>query len=206
MSWLAYSRFPSTEPRTAAGTKGKMVNSIRPVADAFEPQNQRPYPVDYGADRERARPVNEQPAPMSRGYYQQIAMQPYPSSGLGAGFIAVDSPSYSETDQELAAAQPDYAAAPQSVTYAQPVQIVSFSNGGRSFGNRRRSLRSGELVSVIPRLPDRQVVPRLPDRQVVPRLPDTAEPRLSGRVVTPRQNPNASSCGPTQGFGPRWHR
>jgi hypothetical protein len=227
MSWLAYSRFPSAEPSTAAVTKGKMVNSIRPVADVFEPRTRRPYRGDYGADRERARPVDDdQSTATTQEDDQEIATEPYASSGLGNGFSAAESPSYTEADQEVAAAQPDYAASPQTVIYAQPVQIVSFSNG-RSFGHRRRSTRhSGELVSVIPRLPDRQVVPRLPDRQVVPRLPDrqvvprlpdrqvvprlpdsqvvprlpdSAESHLNGRGVTSLRNPNT----PTRGCGPR---
>src|ERR1700730_608224 len=104
MSWLVYSRFPSTVPRPAAEMRE---NAVAPVASVSEQGNQRPDTVDYRPDREQAQPVVEQPALTSRRYQQEIAPQPYASSGLENGSIAVDSPSYAEADQEAAVGSPE---------------------------------------------------------------------------------------------------
>ena len=87
MSWLAYSRLESAEPRK--------VNSISPIS---EPAGQRPYAIDHGAGRERAKSVAEQPVSVAyeysaeavqqysalaaQQYYQQIAPRRYASPGL----------------------------------------------------------------------------------------------------------------------------
>jgi hypothetical protein len=188
MSWLAYSRFPSAQPRTAAEMQESTVAPVATVAAVSERRNQRPYTVDYETDHERAQPVDEEAAPTAQEYDQEIATQPYTSSGLGNGYVAADSPSYAEVDQEPAVAQPDYVPSPQIVVYAQPAQIVVFSNP-RRFANRFRStFPSGALNTITHRRPDR------------------VGPHLSGNGIVPRRNPNAPSCRPAQGFGLRGNR
>ena len=65
MSWLTYSRFPSTEPRTSAEMREGIVAPVAAVAPvttvapAFEASNQRPSTVDYSAEREQARIMAE---------------------------------------------------------------------------------------------------------------------------------------------------
>ena len=195
MSWLAYSRLESAEPR-----------KVNPVSPISEPAGQRPYAVDYRADRERAQSVAEQPVPVAyeyspeavqqysalaaQQYYQQIAPRRYASSGLENGSIAADAPSYAEVDQAPVAVQSDYPEEPQTVAYVQPTQFivypqpqfVVFSNR-RRFANRRRSTpHPGALMPTTHRHPDR---PR-------------SQP--SGNGVAPRQNASAPTCRPTQGF------
>jgi hypothetical protein len=186
MSWLVYSRFPSPEPRTAAEIQENTVAPVATVASVSEPENQRPDTADYRADRERAQPFAEQPALTSRRSAQEtVAPQPYASSGLENGLIAVDSPSYAEADQEAAVGSPEYVVSPQTVVYAQPAQIVVFSNP-RRFANRCRSTpRHGAFNPIAHQCPDRGNSP----------LADT-------RIVS---GPNVStpSCPPTERFGPR---
>jgi hypothetical protein len=188
MSWLAYSRFPSTQPRTGAEMQESTVAPLATVAAVSERRNQRRYTVDYETDHERAQPVDEEAAPTAQEYDQEIATQPYPSSGLGNGYVATDSPSYAEVDQEPAVAQPDYVPSPQIVVYAQPAQIVLFSNP-RRFANRFRStLPPGALNTITHRRPDR------------------VGPHLGGNGIVPRRNRNAPSRRPAQGFGLRGNR
>jgi hypothetical protein len=188
MSWLAYSRFPSAEPRTAAEMRESTAGPVATVAAVSERRNQRRYTVDYETDHERAQPVDEEAAPTAQEYDQEIATQPYPSSGLGNGYVAADSPFYAAVDQEPAVAQPDYVPSPQIVVYAQPAQIVLFSNP-RRFANRFRStLPPGAFNTITHRRPDR------------------VGPHLGGNGIVPRRNPNAPSRRPAQGFGLRGNR
>lgn len=188
MSWLVYSNFPSTEPRTAAEMPESRVTPFTTVSTVFERRNKRPYTVDYETNHERAQPVDEEAAPTAQEYDQEITTQPYTSSGLGNGYVAADSPSYAEVDQEPAVAQPDYVPSPQIVVYAQPAQIVVFSNP-RRFANRFRStLPPGALNMITHRRPGR------------------VGPHPGGNGIVPRRNPNAPSGRPAQGFGLRGNR
>ena len=189
MSWLVFSHLESTKPRTAAEMQNSTGDSSATVAPVFEPRNQRPYTVDYETNHERAQPVDEEAAPTAQEYDQEIATQPYTSSGLGNGYVAADSPSYAEVDQEPAVAQPDYVPSPQIVVYAQPAQIVIFSNP-RRFANRFRSTPHFDGARMM----------------IMHRRPDRVGPHLGGNGIGPRRNPNAPSGRPAQGFGLRGNR
>jgi hypothetical protein len=201
MSWLVYSRSPSAEPHIAAEMQQSPAEPAT-VASVPDPRRQRPHNVDYRAHREQAQPVAEeqtaeQAAPTAQEYEQEIASQPYASSGSEDGSVAANSPSYVEADQEPAVVQSDDLTSPQTVAYAQPSQIVVYSqpaqiivfSNPRRFANRRRlTPRPGALMS--------------PNHQ----RPDRLRPHTSEDGIVPRGNPNAPSSRPTQGFGPRGHR
>jgi hypothetical protein len=188
MSWLVFSRLESARPHTAAEMRESTVAPVATVAAVSERRNQRPYTVDYETDHERAQPVDEEAAPTAQEYDQEIATQRYASSGREDGSIVGVSPSYAPVDQEPAVAQPDYVPSPQIFVYAQPAQIVVFSNP-RRFANRFRStFPSGALNTITHRRPDR------------------VGPHLSGNGIVPRRNPNTPSCRPAQGFGLRGNR
>jgi hypothetical protein len=192
MSWMVYSRLPSAELRTPAEIQESTAEPVATVAPILEARNERPATVDYNADRERARRRDEQPAPTSQDYVQEVAPQPYANSSLENGVVAADSPSYAEVDQEPAVAPPNYPTSAQTVAYAQPtqvvvypqpVQIVVFSNS-RHFANRHRSApHPGASMTMTHRCPDGE-----------------DSHRSGGGVVFPR-----NACPPTQGFRPRGH-
>ncbi len=196
MSWLAYSRFPSTEPRTAAEKLQESTAApVATVASVSEPGKQRPSTIDYRTDPEQARLVAEQQA-LTR-YQQEIAPRPYASSRAVNGSIAADSLSYAELDQEQAVASSEEVASPQTVAYVQPTQIVVypqpaqiivFSNP-RRFANRCRSTSHSDVL--------------LP---ITNRCPDKGESNLNRRGMVPRRDAGAPSCRPIQGFRPRDHR
>jgi hypothetical protein len=179
MSWLVYSRLPSPEPRTAE----EMQEST--VAPIFEPRSPHPYAVDYIAGRERAQPAHKAEATTEQQYYQEIATEPYANSGLNNGSVAVDSPSYAEVDQEPAVVPSDYPASPQTVVYAQPVQIVVFSNS-RRFVNRCRSTPYPGAL-----------------RTITHQCPDRGNSHLNDTRVVSCPNVSTPSCPPTQGPRPR---
>lgn len=185
MSWLVYSRLPSAEPPTTAEMKGKMVNSVPPDAPVSELRSPRSYTVDYGTDR--ARPVDEKPAPTAQAYGQQIATEPYANSVPDNSFIAVDSPSYANVDQEPEVVPSDNVESPQTVVYSQPIQIVVFSNP-RRFANRCQSTPRFGAPSTITQFPDRRNS-NLSDTRVVscpnvstPSGPPAQGPRPRGAV------------------------
>lgn len=214
MSWLAYSRFPSAEPPAAAEVKGRMVNSIPPDAPLLQPRSPRPYTVDYRADRERARPVNEQSASMAQEYDQEIATQPYANSGLDNGSIAEASPAYTAVDQQPAAVPADYQESPQIVN-TQVVQIAAYSNF-RGFPNRcRPAHHHGAINPIVQQCPDRGNSPVSGPRIVSgpnvnpPSGPPAQGPRTRGPVrqsgVTGSQQKRVAfpaSPGPARRFAP----
>jgi hypothetical protein len=219
ISWLAYSRLPSDEPRTAAT-----------VAAVFAPGDQRPSTIDYRVDRDQ--PVAEQPAPAmheysaaavqqysalaAQLYYQQIAPRRYASSGLENGSSVAVAPSYAEVAQEPALAPPDYPASQtaayvppaQFIVYPQP-QFVLFSNH-RRFPNRCRSTPPvvGAHMATTHRRPDR---PRC-DLSGSTDFESPASPSAALRRpakspgIASRRNDGASSCRPIEGFGTRGNR
>jgi hypothetical protein len=194
VSWLTYSRFPSAEPRTSAEMRESSVAPVTAAAPGFQPRSQRPYAVDYSADRERAQPADEQPAQWEQSYYQSIAPQRYARSAVATDSIAVDSPSYAETYQEPAAVSSDDLATPQTVVYSQPIQtivyqpiqVVGFSNP-RRFVNRCRST------------PPLNGVPAT----ITHPCPDRGNSHLSDTRVVSGPNVSTPPCPPTQGPRPR---
>ncbi len=197
MSWLIYSRFPSTAGDTATEMEEGSVVPFATVASVSKPRNQRPHPINYRVDRERVALADEQPVPTAQEDDQEIATQPYADSDREDGSITADSPTYAEADQEPAVTQSDDLTSPQTVPYAQPSQIVVYSqpaqiivfSNPRRFANRRRST------------PHRGVFMATNHRR-----PDGVGPNTSEDGILPRRNPNAPSWRPTQGFGPRGHR
>lgn len=163
-SWLVYSRFPSTEPRSAAEIQ-EGTTHFATVTSALESRNQRPSTVDYRADRERAQPADEEPVlTLQQRYDREIAGPPYAGSGVENRSIAVNSPSYAQVAQEPTVIPAAYAESPQTVEYTQPVQnvvyvqptqIVVYSNS-RPFLNRCRPvLPSDEVRPITRQCPDR---------------------------------------------------
>lgn len=164
VSWLAYSRFESAEPRIAAvEIQKRPMNSVAAVAPISDLGSQVSRALDDGTDGEQDQSIGEQPAQATQPhhyspeavqqymalaaqqYYQQIAPRRYASSGLENGSSVAVTPSYPEVAQEPEVAPPDYPA-PQTVAYVQPaqtvlypepVQFVVFSNA-RSFARRCR--------------------------------------------------------------------
>ena len=143
MSWLAYSRFESAEPRIAAVEMRKRpVDSVAAVAPISDLGNQLPRALDYGADREQDQPIGEQPAPAAQQYsaeavqqytalaaqqyYQQIAPRRYASSRVENRSVAADSLSYAEVNREPAVVPADYVESSQPIEYTQPAQIVYY--------------------------------------------------------------------------------
>lgn len=194
MSWLVYSHFQSAEPRIADEMRENGVAPITTVARGFEPGNQRPYAVDYGAERERAQPVDEQPAQWEQSYYQSIAPRRYARSAVVDGSLSVDSPSYAEPYQEPAVVSSDDLETPETVAYSQPIQtivyqpiqVVAFPNR-RHFGNRCRPTTPLNCApGTIRHQPPERRNPRASDTRVV----------ASPNVSTPPGPP-------TQGFAPR---
>ena len=213
MSWLAYSRFPSAEPRT----RERPPESVAAFAPVFKPADQRLQAADYSADGEGAQPMAEQTAQAALDYsalaaqlyYQQIAPRRYASAGPANASIGGNSLSYTTVAQEPAAVPADYVDSPQTVAYAQPTQFIAypaetvvFSNS-RSFGNRFRSTRHpGALNATTHRRPNR-AGPHQNIFEVVPgQIPNAA----SCPPIVPGQIPSAPSCRPTQGFRPRGNR
>jgi hypothetical protein len=183
VSWMVYSRLPFAEPRTSAEIQESTTEPVATVAPILEARNEHPATVDDSADHERARRRDEQPAPTSQEYVQEIAPQPYANSGPENRVVAADSPSYAEVDQEPAVAPSNYPTSAQTVAYAQPtqvvvypqpVQIVGFSNP-RPFVNRHRSAHH-------------------------PRPGGEDSHRSGDGAVFPR-----NACPPLQGFRPRGH-
>lgn len=198
MSWLVFARLESAQPRTAEEMQNSTVDSSATVAPVFKPRSPHPYSVEYGIDREPAQPMDEEPAPTTQGYDQEIATKPYARSGVENGSIAVDSPYYAQVAQAPAVVPSDslesaqtvaYAEPFQTVVYAQPAQIVVFSNS-RPFANRRR---------LTPQFDGAR-------RMITPRRPERGGSHLGRGGVMSRRNSNPPSCWPGQVFGPRGNR
>ena len=221
VSWLAYSRFESAEPRIAVV---EMRNSpAAPAAAAVAPisdlGSQVTRALDDDADREQDQSIGEQPAPAaqqysaeavqqytklaSQQYYQQIAPRRYASAGVASTSAPV-APAYPEVAQEPAAVSSDYAEPLQTVAYAEPNQVVVYQPQFIVFSNQRR-------------FPNR-CRPTLQPRAVTPvahRRPDRGGPHLSGSTesrptkclgTVPSRNPDVASCKPGQEVRPRGKR
>jgi hypothetical protein len=221
VSWLAYSRFESTEPRIAAVEMRKRpVDSVAAVAPISDLGSQLSRALDDGVDREQNQSIAEQPAPAThqyspeavqqytalatQQYYQQIAPRRYASSSGANSSIAPVAPVYTQVAQEPAAVSSDYAEPVQTVAYAEPTQIavyqpqfIVFSNQ-RRFPNRCRStLQPAAVMPVAHRRPGRGG----------PHLSGSTESRPTKCFGTvPPRNPNDPSCRPSQEFRSRRKR
>ncbi len=213
MSWMVYflySRLASVE-RTVAEIRESTADRVAALAPSLEARNQRPYTIVYRADRERARPVEEESAETLQDYDQDDQE------------VVAASPSYAEPAQEPAIVQPDYAASPQNVAYQQPVQAVAYEQPAEIVDYEQPAeivvyqQPAGIVVFSNPRrFANRcRSTPRLcavPDGYAsIPRQNGTSSERACGRAspkpgVVPHRNPNAPSCRPTQGFRPGRNR
>jgi len=227
MSWLAYSRLESAEPRSAVEARKTAVESVAPARPVTKTEEQGPSAVDHQADRDEAPPNTEQPAPVmlheyspaavqqnsalaAQLYYQQIAPRRYASSGLENAPIVAKAPSYTEVEQAPAVVQDD--AAPQTVAYVEPTQVVVypqpqfivFSNF-RRFANRCRPTSPviGPHTARTHRRTDRPR-PQLNSSTDFesPATPSAALRRPTQSLgLVQRRNDKMASCRPTQGFG-----
>ena len=185
MSWLTYSRFPSTEPGTEARMQESAATPVTTVAPAFEASNQRPSTVDYSAEREQARLMAERSASLAslQRYYQAIATEPYTRSGLDNSSIAVDTPSYTAAEQPAEDLAP-----PQTVIYyAQPIQTVVFSNPRRSRDRCRSVPDPGTNRTITHQCPSRENPHQIDTRVVSFPKTDASSP-LPPQGVNPRGN------------------
>jgi hypothetical protein len=231
MSWLAYSRLESVEPRSATEMRERAAEPKTPAAPGIQADDQRPDALDDRADRDEARPIAEQPAPAfhqysaaavqhysdlaAQQYYQQIAPQRYASSGLQNNSIVAEAPSYTEVEREPAVVA-DYSE-PQTAAYVQPAQVVVYAqpqfvvfSNSRRFANRCRP--ASPVISA-----HRAATNRRPDRPrshlngstvfESPASPWAALRRPTQSLgVVQRRNDKAPSCRPTDEFGPRGRR
>lgn len=220
MSWLAYSRLESSEPRIATETQERAVRPVAPAVPGFKADDQRPDAADYRADRDENQPIAEQPAPAfhqysaaavqhysdlaAQQYYQQIAPRRYASSALENGPFVAAAPSFAEVEQAPEVVQ-DYPE-PQTVAYVPPTQVVVYSqpqfvvfSNSRRLANRCRppSPVTGTRVATTHRRPDR---PR-------PKLIGSTGPRSPQSLgVVQRRNDKMASCRPADEFRPRGRR
>jgi hypothetical protein len=222
VSWLAYSRFESADPRIAAAeVRERPVNSVATVAPISDLGSQVTRALDSDADREQDESIGEQPAPAAlshqyspeavqqytalatQQYYQQIAPRRYASAGVANSSVAPVAPAYTEVAQEPAAVSSDYVE-PQTVAYNEPTQVVVYQPQFIVFSNQRR-------------FPNR-CRPTLQPAAVTPgahRGPGRGGPHPSGSTESrptkcfgtmPSRNPNDPSCRSSQGDRSRGRR
>lgn len=180
MSWLVYSRLPSTKPPEPVEMHGSIVGPVATVPPSFEPQNQRPYPTDYRVDREPPQLVVEK-APPTAPTARPVVTRPSTSSGFENASVVADSPTYMDEDQE-----PAEAVVPQIVAY--PAQIIVFSNPRRFANHCQPTPHHGMRMTFRASIRHR------------------GEPRQRVFAVVPRWNSDAPSCRPARAPGTRWHR
>jgi hypothetical protein len=205
ISWLAYSRLESDEPRPAPEMQESAPAQNAPAAPTREPRDQRSQTADYRTDREEARPATEQLGPAvlheysaaavqrysalaAQQYYQQIAPRP---------IAAADAPSNAKVDQAPSVAPVEYVAEPEPIAYAQPTQVVVYPQPQFVvFSNRHRFAKRCRPAS-HPRGRRTTFAHQRLDREG-PR-PDECE------AASPRSN-GAPSCQPAHRFRPREKR
>jgi len=167
-SWLAYSRFESAEPRSAAVERHKRpadsVAAVAPISDlGSQVTRALDSDTDADTDSEQDQSIGEQPIPVvlphqyspeavqqyttlaAQQYYQQIAPRRYASSGIENRSVAPVAPAYTEATQEPAAVSSDDVESPQAAAYSEPAsvvvyqpQFIVFSDQRRRFPNRCR--------------------------------------------------------------------
>ena len=190
MSWLIYSRVPSSESPTMGETRGRMVNSIRPDVPLSELKSPRAATENYGATVSQS--AGELQARITERYNREIAMGPYA--------YVVNSPSYANIYQESAGVPSDYGAAPQTVEYAQPIlyaepyQTFGYYNG-RRFADRCRPISTyGQPPLTIPNqgscTPQFGPPFTIPNQR--PGRPQFGQPPLT----IPNQPPDRGNCRP----------
>lgn len=154
VSWIAYSHFPSAEPRTEAGAEEHSVapvgnvSSVTRAAPASETGSYLPSPLAYNPEREQARLMAERAASLAalQRYYQTTATEPYALSGADTGTAVAETPSYSYTEQPAEYFEPP----PAVVYYAAPIQTVVVSNP-RHFRDRCRTDTRPGVIDRTPR-------------------------------------------------------
>lgn len=211
MSWLAYSRFESAEPRIAAVEMRKRpVDSVAAVAPISDLGSQVTRALDSGTDREQDQSTAEPPVPVvpphhqyspeavqqytalaAQQYYQQIAPRRYASASLENRLIAAVAPVYTEVAREPAAISLDYVEPVQTVAYTEPYPVVVYPQpqfvvffNARRFANRCR-----------PTAPLRDA--HMP---IAHRRPDRAECHPNGHTIVSPQNAGVKPCRPNQGL------
>lgn len=220
VSWLAYSRFESAEPRIAAVEvrESPAAAAVAPISDLG---SQVTRALDSDADREQDQSIGEQPAPAApshqyspeavqqytalaaQQYYRQIAPRRYASAGVTSTSAPV-APAYTEVAQEPAAVSSDYVEPLQTVAYAEPAQVVAYQPQFIVFSNQRRFANRCR-----PTLQPRAVTP------ITHRGPGRGGPHQSGSTesrptkcfgTVPSRNPDVPSCKPSQEVRPRGRR
>ncbi len=214
VSWLAYSRFESAEPRVAAAERRESPAApAAAVAPISALGSQVTRALDADADRGQDQSSAEQPAPATlphqyspeavqqyttlaaQQYYQQIAPRRYASAGVTNSSIAPVTPIYTQMAQEPAAVSSDYAEPVQTVAYAEPTQIAVYQPQFIVFSNQRRfPNRCRPMLQPDTGTPDAH---RRRDRE-------GSHQNVCG--VPPRRNPDGPSCKPGQESGSRGKR
>lgn len=190
MSWLTYSRLPSNEARPPAEMRESSVAPVKgaapatAAAPAFASSNQLSSAGEYSPEREQARLMAERAASLE-SYYRTVAAQSYTRSAVQSGSIPADSPSYSEVNQEPAAASADYQTPAQTVIYyAPPITTVVVDNS-RPFRNRRSAQRFNGAQPPIARQHPNRIRDSFPPPPPVPLPPRVKPPGVfSPPVVT----------------------
>jgi hypothetical protein len=212
MSWLAYSRLQSNEPRSPAVEKRESpaapLAAAAPISDMG---NQVSRALDGDINREQDQSTDEQPVSATlphqyspeavkqymematQQYYQQIAPRRYASAAVATSTVAT-APAYTEVTRQPAPVSSDYVEPVQTVAYSEPAQVIVYPqpqfvvfSDQRRFPNRcRPALQSAAGNPIAHRRPDRV----RPHQNVCP---------------PPRQN-HAPSCRPGQESRPRGKR
>jgi hypothetical protein len=188
MTWLSVSRLPSVKPHAVAEEQERTAGSFATVTPVLKSRNQPLYAADYRADRAAGQQEDEQQAPTAQQYDQEIATEPYASSDLNDGVITGSSPYCAGVDQVPVVYQPDCLVSPldQIVGYAQPTEIIVFSNA-RIFGRRHRpTARFGGAQMMVAH-----------------RRPGGGESQARGGSLVSPRNTNARSSRQSQAFRPR---
>jgi hypothetical protein len=233
VSWLAYSRFESAEPRIAAvETRKSHAAPVAAVAPISDLGSQVTRALDDGADSEQDQSIGDQPAQATQPhryspeavqqytalaaqqYYQQIAPRRYASAGVASTSAPV-APAYTEVAQEPAAVSSDYAEPLQTVAYAEPNQVVVYQpqfivfSNQRRFPNRCRStLQPRAVTPIAHRGPGRGGHHLSSSTEFEsPASPSAALRRPTKCLgAVPPRNPDVASCKPGQEVRPRGKR
>jgi hypothetical protein len=228
---LVVSRFEDFRPRTAAAKREPVTRRAAAVEPLSQSEEQPPEMGD-GADPEEAEPATEQPAAAlpndyspeaveryraeaTRLYYEQIAPRRNPSGNPANTSVAAVAPAYPEVVEEPAVDQTNYAA-PETVAYVQPTQVIVYPppaqfvvfSRARRFANR---CRPASPPGALPLNPHQR---RNGGTQLSASAALERPISPSSALRRPRGSPGGahhrdtggSSCPSTQGFNPRGTR
>jgi hypothetical protein len=191
LAWLAFSNVSSVKRHMVTGDQERAAGSFATITPVLNAGNQRPRAADYLADRAGEQQADEQQGATAQQYDQEVAAEPYANAGLNDGVITGSSPYYAGVAQEPLAYPPDCLVSPldQIVSYAQPTQVIIFSNT-RSFARRPRS---------TPRFGGGRMM-------VAQRPPGGRDFRATGGGFAPRRSVSARPSRPTRGSQGSLHR